>query len=211
MLHNTRNQDILSIAHSIYLDFLAHEIFIHQDRMLLCDLVDDSDIFFYVFIADCDTHSLSSKYVGRADKYRISQLVGSFFRLFCCEYSVSLRSRNLTFLQNLIEQLTVLRSIYILCGCSEDLDTHLHQCFCELDRGLSTELHNCSVRFLNIYDVFHILRCQRLEIQFICNVKVGADCFRVIIYDNCLIPFFFKCPGTVYGTEIEFNTLSDTD
>ena len=160
MFHDTRNQDILTITYSIDLDFFTHQVFINKDRMFLCDLVDDSDIFFYILIADRNTHTLSAKNVGRTYKYRISQLIGCFFCFFGSKDSMSLRSRNLALLQNFIEQLTVFSRIYIFCRCSEDFYSHFHECFGKFDCSLSTELYNCTIRFLNIYDVFHIFRCQ---------------------------------------------------
>ena len=66
MLHNTRDQDIGSVTDSIYLNFLAHNVLIYQDWMLLGDLIDDTDKFINIFIADSDLHSLSSQYIGRA-------------------------------------------------------------------------------------------------------------------------------------------------
>lgn len=61
MLHDTRNQDIGAVADCINLDLLALQIFINQDRMLLCDPVDDADKFIDVLIADGDLHTLSSR------------------------------------------------------------------------------------------------------------------------------------------------------
>ena len=211
VLHDSRDQDVLTVAYRIDLDFFTHEVFINKDRMLLCDLVDDSDILFHILIADSDTHSLSSKYVGRADKYRITQLIGCFFRLFCCEYGMSLRSRDLTFLKDGIKELSILCSIYVLSRCSEDLNAHLDQCLCKLDSCLSTELNNSSVRFLDIYNILNIFRCQRLKIQLICNIEVCTYCLRVIVDDDRLISFFRKCPCTVYRAEVELDTLTDTD
>ena len=179
--------------------------------MLLCDLVDDSDVLFHILIADSNTHSLSSKYVGRADKYRISQLIGSFFSLFCCEYGVSLRSWDLAFLKDGIKELSVLCGIYVLSRCSKDLHAHLDQCFGKLDGCLSTELNNGSVRFLDIYNILNIFRCQWLEIQFVRDIKVCTYCLRVVVDDDSLVSFFCKCPCTVYGAEVELDTLSDTD
>ena len=211
VLHDSRDQDVLTVAYRIDLDLFTHEIFINKDRMLLCDLVDDSDVLFHILIADSNTHSLSSKYVGRADKYRISQLVGSFFRLFCCEYGVSLRSRDLAFLKDGIKELSVLCGIYVLSRCSKDLHAHLDQCFGKLDGCLSTELNNGSVRFLDIYNILNIFRCQWLEIQFVRDIKVCTYCLRVVVDDDSLVSFFCKCPCTVYGAEVELDTLSDTD
>ena len=65
MLHDTRDQDIRSVTDSIYLDLLAHNVLIYQDRMLLGDLVDDTDKFVNIFIADSNLHALSPQYIGR--------------------------------------------------------------------------------------------------------------------------------------------------
>ena len=211
MLHDTRNQDVIAITYGIDLDFFTHQIFIYKDRVFLRNLIDDSDVFFYIFITDCNTHALSAKNVGRTYKYRIAKLIGCFFCFFGSKDSMSLRSRNLALFQNLIEQFTVFGCIYVFCRCSEDFYTHFHKCFGKFDCGLSTKLYDCSVWFLNIYNVFYIFRCQWFEIQFICNIKIGADSFRVVVYDNCFVALFFECPCTMYRAEVKFDTLSDTD
>ena len=72
MLHDTRNQDILSITNCIDFDFFTHQVFVNQNRMFLCNLIDDSDIFLYILVTDCNTHALSTKNIGRTNKYRIS-------------------------------------------------------------------------------------------------------------------------------------------
>ena len=211
MLHDTRNQDILAIAHGIYLNLLTLEIFIDQNRMLLCNLVDDSDILFHILIVDGNLHTLSAQYIGRTNQNRITELVCCFLCLLCGKYGMSLWTRNLAFLQNTVKQLSVLCRIYIFCGSSENLHAHLNQSFCQFDCSLTTELYDCTIRFLDIYNVFHIFWCQRLKIQLIGNIKVCTYSLRVVIDDDCLISLFCKCPGTMYGTEVKLDTLSDTD
>ena len=51
------------------------QIFIYQDRMLLCDPVDDADKFVHILIIDGDLHALSAQYIGRTNQYRIAQLI----------------------------------------------------------------------------------------------------------------------------------------
>ena len=179
--------------------------------MILCDTVDDSDKLINIVIVDRNLHSLSAKYVRRSYQYRITQSVCNFLRFFCCKYSSTCRSWNLALLKNLIKQLTVFGCIYIFSRCSKDRNAHLHKRFCQLDRCLSTELYNCSVRFFQIYDTFYIFRCQRLEIQLVSDIEVCTYCLRVVIYNNRLVSFFGKCPCTMYRTEVELDTLSDTD
>ena len=211
VLHNTRNQNILSVTYSVYLDFFSHQVLIYKDWMLLCNLIDDSNIFFHIFIADCNSHSLSAKHVGRTYKNRVTKLCCRFFCFLCRENSMSLWSWNFALLQNLIKQLSVLCSVYVLCGSTKDFYTHFHKCLCKLNGCLSAELYNCAVRFLHIYHVFHIFRSQRFKIQLICNIKVCTYCFRVVIDNYGFVSFFCKCPCTVYRAEIELDTLTDTD
>ena len=162
-------------------------------------------------IINCNLHSLSTKYVRRSYQYRISKSVGYFLRLFCCKYGSTCRSWDLALLKDLIKQLTVFGCIHILCRCSKDRNSHLHQRFCQFDCCLSTELYDCPIRFFQIYDTFHIFRCQRLEIQLVCDIEVCTYCLRVIVYNNSLISLFVKCPRTMHRTEVKFDTLPDTD
>ena len=107
VLHDTRNQNIGAVADCINLDLLALQIFINQDRMLLCDLVDHTDILFYVLIAYSDSHALTTKYIGRTNQNRITQLICCFLSFLSSKYCLSLWSRNFAFFKNLIKELTV--------------------------------------------------------------------------------------------------------
>ena len=211
MLHDTRDQDVFAVAYCIDFDFFTHQVFIYKDRVLLCDLVDHTDVLFYVLVTYSDSHTLAAKYVGRTNQNRITKFIGCFLCFLCCKYSVSLWSRDLALLKDLVKELTVLCCVYVLSRCSKNLHAHLCKCFCQFNRCLSTELYNCSIRFLDIYYILNIFRCQRLEIQFVCDIEVCTYCFRVVVDDNCLIAFFCKCPCTVYGTEVKLDTLTDTD
>ena len=179
--------------------------------MILCDPVDNADKLINIIIIDGNLHSLSSKYIGRTNQNRISKSVGNLFCFLSRKYSTTCRTWDLTLLKNLIKEFSVFCFIYIFCRCSKDRNSHLHQCFCQLDRCLSTELDNCSIRLLNINDTLYIFRCQRLKIQLISNIKVCTYCLRVIIYNDRFISFFCKCPCTMYRTEVKLDSLSDTD
>ena len=117
----------------------------------------------------------------------------------------------LALLQDSIKQLSILRGIYIFCGCTENWNAHLQQSFRKLDRRLATKLYHRPVRFFHLYNILYILRRQRLKIQFICNVKIGTHRLRIVINDNCLIPSFPKCPCAVHRTIVKLNSLPDAD
>ena len=211
VLHDSGNQDIFSVADSVHLDLFSHKVFVHKDRMLLGDLVDNADIFVHILVAHRNPHSLAAKHVGRTNQDRISQIVGRLLRLLGGKYRVSLGSGDLTLLKDAVEELSVLCRVHILSGCSHDLNAHLHKGFCQLNGGLSSELHHSAVRFFDIDDILHVFRGKRLEVQLIRYVEVCTYRLRVIVDDDRFISFFSEGPGTVYGAEVKLNTLADTD
>ena len=60
MLHDSRNQNILAVADGIHLQLLAHDVLIHQDGMLLGNLIDDADELVNVLIVDGNLHALAA-------------------------------------------------------------------------------------------------------------------------------------------------------
>ena len=72
MLHNTGDKNICSITYGINFDFLTLQIFIYKNWMILRNTVDDTNKFFDFFIIESNLHALSTKYVRRTNKYRIS-------------------------------------------------------------------------------------------------------------------------------------------
>ena len=179
--------------------------------MFLLNPVDDSDILLNVLLIDCNLHSLSAQYIRRSYKHRIPKTFCRLFCLLCRKYSGSIWSRNITFFQDLIKPLSVFRCIYILRRSSQNRNSHFHQRLCQLNGSLSAKLYHCPIRFFQFHNAFHIFCSQRLKIQFIGNIKIRTDGFRIVIDNDCLISFLCKCPGTVNRTKIKFDSLTDSD
>ena len=211
VLHDSRYQNICSITDGIYFNLFSHNVFIYQDGMLLRDLVDNAYKFINILIADGNLHSLAAQYIGGANQHRIAQCIGCLFCFLCRKYRMACRSWDLALLQDSIKALPVLCSIHILCGSSQDRDTHLHQGFCQLNSCLSSKLHDCPVRLFNVNNTLHILRSQRLKIQLVCNIKVGADGFRIVVDNDGFIALPAEGPCAVNRTEVKLNTLPNTD
>ena len=76
VLHNTRNQNVLAIANGINLDSFP-SVLVNKNRMLLCNLVDHTNVLFHILIAYSNSHALSAKYVGRTNQNRITQLIAA--------------------------------------------------------------------------------------------------------------------------------------
>ena len=137
--------------------------------------------------------------------------MGRFLRLFSCVNRMACGSRNPAFLQNLVEQLPVLRRIHILRRRTENRNAHLHQAFRQLDGRLAAELNHRAIRLLNVHNTLHVFRSQWFKIQLIRNIEVGAYRLRIIIYDNGLIAFSAERPGAVNRAEVKFDSLADTN
>ena len=103
---------------------------------------------------------------------------------------MSCRTWDLALLQNFVKQLPVLCRIHVFCGRAQDRHAHFHQRFCQLDGRLAAELYHCAVGLLQPHDGLHILRRQRLKIQLIRDIKVGAHRFRVIVDNDGFKTFF---------------------
>ena len=211
MLHDARDQDVLTVADRIDLELGTTDVLIDEDRVLLCDLVDLADVLVDILIADRDTHAGTTEYVGRTYQYRVAQHMGRFLRFLCRKYGLTCGTLATGLLENLIETLTVLCGIDVVLLGSEDRYTHLLEGIGQLDSGLSTELNDRSVRLLHIYNVPYIFRCQRLEVELIRDIEVRGNGLRVIVDDDGLIALTLELPCTVYRAEIELDTLADTD
>ena len=75
VLHDARNDNILSVAYGVDLRLRAHEVLIDEDRMLLCVAVDDRHELLDFLIIQGDLHALASENIGRAHEYRISDFL----------------------------------------------------------------------------------------------------------------------------------------
>ena len=86
VFHKSGNKDILSVVDSIYLDLLALDVLVDEDRVLdaLCE--DDSHVLVNVFVVEGNDHVLTAKNVGRSQEYRVFQCVCSLERFLKCEY-----------------------------------------------------------------------------------------------------------------------------
>ena len=211
MLHDTRDQDVGPVTDRIHLDLFSLEILVHQNRMILSDPVDDTDKLIDLLVIERDLHTLSAQHIGGTHQDRISYPVCHFLGLLGGKDRASGCSRNMGLLQNLVEELPVLRSVHILRSGSENRHAHLHQRFRQLDGCLSAELYHSSVGLLKANDTLHILIGQRLKVQLVRNIKIRGHRLRVVVHNNGLVSLPGEGPGTVHRAVIELDTLSDTD
>ena len=209
VLHDTRNQDILAVADRIDLNLNALNILVDQNRVFLRIAVDHTDVLVDIVVRNCDAHACAAEHVGGAHQHRIPEAVGNLLCLFRRKDRAARRARNARFLENRVKALSVLGRIDILRRRAENRNAHLHECFGQLDCGLTAELHDRAVRLLKVHNRFDILRGQRLKVELVRNVKVGRDRLRIVVDDDGLIALFPEGKGAVHGAEVELDALAD--
>ena len=211
MLHQAGDQDVGAVVDRVHLHFLSLQVLVHQNGVILCNTVDDGHEFLNLFIGNGDLHALAAKHVGGAHQHGIAQTVCHSFGFLRCINGSAAGTGNFTFLQDLVEQLPVLRRVHVFRAGSQNRNPHFHQAFGQLDGGLAAELHHRSVGMLDVHHVLHILRRQRLKIQLVRDVEVRAHGLRIVVDDDRLIARVGKGPGGMNGTVVELDSLSDTD
>ena len=211
VFHDTRNEKVLAVANGINFHLRTHHIFVDQHRIFDHMAGDDCHIFFDILIRMRNNHILTAQNVRRTHQNRIAQVVGSLECLFGCHDSLAGRTRNAASAQQLIETLSVFGSVDIICGSTQNIDTHICQVACQLDGSLSAELYHYAVRLFGVDDIGNVFLGQRIEVQTVAGIEVCGNGLRVVVADDCLTAHLFQCPYTVYRTVVELDTLSDTD
>ena len=82
---------------------------------------------------------------------------------------------------------------------------------CELDSGLSAELHYNAVGLLGLDYGLNVLLGERIEVKTVACIEVGGNCLGVVVADNCLVAELLESPYAVNGAIVELDALSDAD
>jgi hypothetical protein len=72
------------------------------------------------------------------------------------------------------------------------VDTGVEQRHCQVERSLSAKLHDHPFRLLDIDDAGDIFQRQRLEIQTVGGIVIGADGLRVAVDHDGLKAVLFQ-------------------
>ena len=72
-------------------------------------------------------------------------------------------------------------------------------------------MYDYAFRLFFVNYIENILYSQRLKVQFIGNIEVSGDGFRVVVDDNGFIAHFTQRPYTVYGAIVKFYALTNAD
>ncbi|OQA05280.1 MAG: hypothetical protein BWY65_02417 [Firmicutes bacterium ADurb.Bin373] len=123
MLHDPRDKDVLPVADSVYLNFLAADVFIYQHRSLGGNLDGLRHVFVQFLRAGNYLHGPPPQDVGRAHQHRVTQLPGNGRGLFYIDGRLAFRLGYAQAGKQLFKFIPVLRCVNPLHGSAQDFYT----------------------------------------------------------------------------------------
>jgi hypothetical protein len=120
------------------------------------------------------------------------------------------RLGNLQFVEQAAETAAVLGEVDRFGCCTDDWYTVAFQFLRKIERRLSAELDDDTLRLFAVDDGQHIFERERFEIEAVGGVVVRRNRFRITIHHDGFETVFAKRVGGVATAVIEFNSLPDT-
>ena len=211
VLHNTGDQNFLTVANRVNLHLGALQIMVNQNRMLCRSLYSVGHVVAQLIIVIHDFHSTAAQHVGRTNHGGIANIMSSVQCALRVEYSVSFRTRNVAISKELLETLAVFGAVNAIHGRAQHLHASAGQRTCQVNSGLTTKLHDNALGLLFIDNIQHILHSQGLKVQLVSNIEVSGNGFRVVINDNGFVTKLLQGPYAMYGAIVKLYALTDTD
>ena len=154
---------VVGVADYLEFDFFpTFQGFFHQD--LLGERERTFSQFDKRFLVRTDTAAQTTQSISRAYHYRISDFAGSFQGIFHAFHSVALRSFHRNFIQLLHKEVAVFRVHDSLYRSTVQVKFRT-----AVQRSLSAESQQNTVRLFFFDDFFYEIRSYRQEINFIGN------------------------------------------
>src|SRR5690606_3345792 len=89
--------------------------------------------------------------------------------------------RDIHLLEQVAETTAIFGDIHIIKRGAYDRYPFLMQALSQLERGLSTELHDHPIGFFMLYDLPEMLPVHRLEVQLVGNIKISRNRFGITV------------------------------
>ena len=210
MLHDAGHHDLLSVGNGIHVDFDGVlEIFVDEHRVLGRRVDGGGHVVHEAGLVVHDPHRASPQHVGRPDHDGIADRGGNADGLGGRSGGAAGRLPEVQFIQQLAEPFAVLRAVDGLRAGAEDCDAGPLQRDGELQGGLPAELHHDADRLLAVHDVADVFFRQRLEVEPVGRIVVGADGFRIAVDHDGFDAFLTKREGGMDAAVVELDPLPD--
>ena len=210
VLHDAADDNVGSVSESIDIDFrgLLEELIDQHGtrRTHQCGL---GDVLLHGVHVVSDDHGASAENVTRAHQNGHPDFAGDARCFFRNERGAVAGLRNFQFFEQPAKAAAVLGEIDGFGSCADDGHAIALQFQREIQRSLSTELNDDSLRLFAFDDRQNILERERFEIEAVGSVVVGRDRFRIAIHHDGFETIFAESEGRVAAAVIELNSLPD--
>ena len=122
-----------------------------------------------------------------------------------------MRTRNVAIGEELFKTLTVFCTVNAVYAATEDFYATFSKRTSQVDCSLTTELYDNAFRLFFVDYVENVFQSQRFKVQFIGDVEVSGNSFRIVVDDDGFVAHFTESPYGVYGAVVKFYALTDTD
>ena len=211
VFHDSGNQHVPAVTDCVNFNLSAFKVFVDQHGALAAQRQNAVHVIGDALVVVCNDHVLPAQHIGRTQQHRIADVMRGIQGFFQRGDAVSPGTGNAAAVQDFVELLAVFGGVNGGSACAEYCDAVLVECFRQLDGCLAAEGHNHAKRFFNSDDVKHIFRRERLEVQAVGRVEIGAHRFGIVVDHHNRIALPFQRPDTVHGRVVKLNALADAD
>ena len=156
-----------------------------------------------------DLHGPAAEHVGRPHEQRVADACGDLGGLLGRRRQAVLRAADVELLEQAAEAPAVLGEVDGLLGRAQDGDAGLGERAGDLERRLAAELHDDALGPLVGDDVGDVLEGERLEVEAVGDVVVGAHRLRVAVDHDRLEALLAGRERRVHAAVVELDALAD--
>ena len=217
VLHHAAEEELLAVEDGVDVDLdRVVEEPVDQHRLALVDQP-VGDVLLEVglqrgVVVD-DLHAAPAQDVGRAHQDRVADLVGDPLRLGVRRRGAVLGRRQAGVGEDAAEGAALLGEVDRLGRGADDRHAGVGEALREAERGLAAELaHDAGDRaglLLGVDDLEDVLQRQRLEVEPVGGVVVGADRLRVAVDHDRLVAGLGQRERGVHAAVVELDALAD--
>src|SRR5918998_1482439 len=210
VLHYPSDVNVLPVADGIYVDLgvVLHKL-VDQGRVPMASAPAGPDVEVKVIVVVDDLHPAPAEDVRRPHDDRVPELASHLPRLLGRRCRPEPRVRYPELSEEPSEPGAVFGKVYGIWGGAEDLCSRLLKLVRELQGALAAELQDDAFRLFAVYDLEHVLRRERLEVEACRGIVVGRDGLRVGVDHDRIVAALLEGVTGVDAGIVELYALAD--
>ena len=210
VLEDASDEQFLAIEHDVDVDLDGRfEEAVDEDRLVPRRSQRRTDLTCERRRVVDDAHRTAAEHERGPHEHRIADAPGDLVSLLRSSRGPAGRHARTDALHHRSEQSAVLRGVDRVGRGAPDRYARVGQASRELERSLSTELHDDPDGAFTVDDLEHVLERQRLEIQPVGRVVVRGDGLGVAVDHDGLVPSILEREHGMDAAVVELDALTD--